>query len=231
MIDWHSHLLPGIDDGSSDVEESLTLLRMEADQGVDTVVATPHFFADDGSVDSFVEQRQKSYETLRSAMPEGSPDIVLGAEVRYYSGIGKLSELEKLSIGESKLLLLEMPMEKWTDYTVRELTGIARSGRVKLILAHIERYLGLQSESSWSRLYEAGIAMQVNASFFTGFTTKRTALSYLLNGAIHLIGSDCHNIKYRPPKLGEAYKVIRRRFGDEFVNQFNEYGEYLLKTK
>lgn len=231
MIDWHSHLLPGIDDGSRDVEESLALLRMEAEQGVDTVVATPHFFADDGSVDSFVEQRQKSYETLKSAMPEGSPDIVLGAEVRYYPGIGKLAELEKLSIGESKLLLLEMPMEKWTDYTVRELTGIARSGRVKLILAHIERYLGLQSESSWSRLYEAGVAMQVNASFFTGFTTKRTALSYLLNGAIHLIGSDCHNTKYRPPKLGEAYKVIRRKFGDEFVNQFNEYGEYLLKTK
>ena len=94
MIDWHSHLLPGIDDGSRDVEESLALLRMEAEQGVDTVVATPHFFADDGSVDSFVEQRQKSYETLRSAMPEGSPDIVLGAEVRYYPGIVKLAELE-----------------------------------------------------------------------------------------------------------------------------------------
>lgn len=231
MIDWHSHLLPEIDDGSPDVEESLALLRMEAEQGVDTVIATPHFFANDGSVEDFIERRRRSYERLKNAMPESFPNIVLGAEVRYYTGIGKLPELGKLCIGKSKLLLLEMPMEKWTDYTVRELAGIARSGSVKLILAHIERYLSMQSESTWERLYEAGITMQVNASFFTGFTTKRTALSYLSKGAIHLIGSDCHNTKYRPPKLGEAYKTIRRKFGDEFVNQINEYGEYLLKTK
>lgn len=231
MIDWHSHLLPEIDDGSPDVEESLALLRMEAEQGVDTVIATPHFFANDGSVEDFIERRRRSYERLKNAMPESFPNIVLGAEVRYYTGIGKLPELGKLCIGKSKLLLLEMPMEKWTDYTVRELVDIEAARHVKLILAHIERYLSMQSESTWERLYEAGITMQVNASFFTGFTTKRTALSYLSKGAIHLIGSDCHNTKYRPPKLGEAYKTIRRKFGDEFVNQINEYGEYLLKTK
>lgn len=231
MIDWHSHLLPGIDDGSRDAEESLALLRMQSEQGVSTVVATPHFFADDGSVSAFIERRQRSYEKLKRLMPEESPRIVLGAEVRYYPGIGKLEDLGKLSIGESKLLLLEMPMGKWTDYTVGELTEIASSGHVKLILAHIERYLSMQSERTWSRLYDAGIMMQVNASFFLGFMTRRRALSYLADGAIHLIGSDCHNIKYRPPRLGAAYKTIRRKFGDEFVNQINEYGEILLKSK
>ena len=231
MIDWHSHILPGVDDGSRDTEESMALLRMESEQGVDTVIATPHFFANDESANDFIDRRQKSYETLMSALDDGAPRILLGAEVRYYPGIGKLADLKKLCIDGGRLLLLEMPMEKWTDYTVRELTDIANAGRVKLILAHIERYLTMQSTDAWNKLYEAGIMMQVNASYFAGFVSKRKALKSLLDGGIHFIGSDCHNIKYRPPKLGEAYETIRHKFGDEFVNQMNEYGKSLLTAK
>ena len=231
MIDWHSHILPGIDDGSRDLEESIALLKLEAEQGVDTVVATPHFFANDESADDFIYRRQKSYETLTSALSDNAPEILLGAEVRYYPGIGKLADLKKLCIGNTRLLLLEMPMEKWTDYTVRELVDIEAARHVKLILAHIERYLPMQSDDAWEKLYDAGIMMQVNASFFTGFTTKRRALKSLLDGEIHFIGSDCHNVKYRPPRLGAAYETIRRKFGDNFVNQMNEYGKSMLKSK
>lgn len=231
MIDWHSHILPGVDDGSRDINESIALLKMETEQGVDTVIATPHFFANDEFADDFRARRQKSYEDLMSALPTDAPEILLGAEVRYYPGIGKFADLKKLCIGESRLLLLEMPMEKWTDYTVREISDIANSRRVKLILAHIERYLPMQSGDAWNKLYEAGIMMQVNASYFSGFVSKRKALKSLLDGGIHFIGSDCHNVKYRPPKLGEAYETIRHKFGDEFVNQMNEYGKALLTTK
>ena len=231
MIDWHSHILPGVDDGSRDIEESLALLRMEMEQGVDTVIATPHFFANDESPDDFIYRRQNGYDGLKQNMPEGAPSILLGAEVRYYPGIGKLSDLKKLCIGDTRLLLLEMPMEKWTDYTVRELVDIEAARHVKLILAHIERYLPMQSVDAWSKLYDSGIRMQVNASYFAGFTTKRKALSSLLEGGIHFIGSDCHNVKYRPPKIGAAYEIIRKKFGDEFVNQMNEYGKSLLKIK
>lgn len=228
MIDWHSHILPGIDDGSGSIEESLALLKMQREQGADTVIATPHFFADDETVDEFLARRQQSLDSLLSAARDEIPRIICGAEVKYYPGIGKLESLSKLCIGESNLILLEMPMGKWTEYTVRELTEIAVTHRVRVILAHIDRYLKLESDSVWERLYESGILMQVNASFFNELFTKKKATDMLARGGIHAIGSDCHNLRNRPPRLGKAYELIRKKLGDEFVTQFNEYGYSLL---
>ena len=119
MIDFHSHILPGIDDGSKDVAESLAMLSALKEQGVDTVVATPHFYANHHSVEEFLRRRQKAMDRLSAELSEGAPTIVLGAEVRYYEGISHLQNLESLCIGDSKLLLLEMPFYKWTEYTVR----------------------------------------------------------------------------------------------------------------
>lgn len=229
MIDWHCHILPGMDDGSRDTDESLALMQMLGGQGVDTVIATPHFYANDESVADFVSRRQEAYETLCPFLSESLPNLLLGAEVRYYPGIGKLSELNQLCIGNSRLLLLEMPMEKWTEYTVRELVEMANARRLRLILAHIERYLLLQNSENWNRLYSVGIMMQVNASYFVDFSTRRKAFSLFKNGGIQLIGSDSHGLKHRPPRLGKAYDLLRRRFGDEFVTQFTEYGESALE--
>ena len=220
MIDWHSHILPGIDDGSGSIEESLALLKMQREQGADTVIATPHFFADDETVDEFLARRQESLDSLLSAARDEIPRIICGAEVKYYPGIGKLESLSKLCIGESNLILLEMPMGKWTE--------IAVTHRVRVILAHIDRYLKLESDSVWERLYESGILMQVNASFFNELFTKKKATDMLARGGIHAIGSDCHNLRNRPPRLGKAYELIRKKLGDEFVTQFNEYGYSLL---
>lgn len=228
MIDWHCHILPGMDDGSKSVDESLTMLRMLSEQGTQIAVATPHFYANDESVEDFIERRQKSVEDLRQHLSDELPNIVPGAEVRYYHGIGKLSELSRLCFEGSKLLLLEMPMEKWTDYTIRELGDISNTRNIKLILAHIERYLPMQSHAVWNTLHESGILMQVNASFFLEFLTKRKALSLLQSGGVHLIGSDCHNTKYRPPQIGKALENIKKKFGDEFVTQFTEYGNSVL---
>ncbi len=224
MIDWHSHLLPAIDDGSRSVSESLSILEMMASQGVNTVVATPHFYANAEQVDKFLERREKSFEDLKSRLPENSPNILLGAEVKYYPGISKLESLEKLTAQGSKLLLLEMPMIKWTEYTVRELEELASLKGITVMLAHIERYLKLQSSDVWNRLYESGVLMQVNASFFLEFRTRRKALEMLKNGKIHFIGSDCHNITSRPPRIGKAYENIKKKFGERFINQINEYG-------
>lgn len=229
MIDWHSHILPGIDDGSQNVTESSELLKMLSDQGVKTVVATPHFFANSDTIESFLEKRKNSYDTLFEQVLTDSPEILLGAEVKYYQGISRMNELKKLCIDNSKLLLLEMSMSRWTEYTLRELEELALSRDITVVLAHIERYLKFQNDETWNRLYENGILMQVNASFFTAFSTKRKALTYLENGDIHFIGSDCHNLTSRAPRIGKAFKIIKNKLGESFINQMNEYGYSVLK--
>ena len=91
-----------------------------------------------------------------------------------------------------------------------------------------ERYLKLQSGSVWDRLYETGILMQVNASFFADFPTRRRALGLLQNGGIHFIGSDCHNMTSRPPRIDRAFEIIEKKLGKDFVERIHSYGSSVL---
>lgn len=231
MIDWHSHVLPSMDDGSRDVEESLSLLQMLSEQGVHTVIATPHYYANDESVNDFLDRRKSAFDLLCKQTLHDSQKILLGAEVRYYQGISRMAELKRLCIEGSKLLLLEMPFSKWTEYTVRELVELAGSKDLTVVLAHIERYMKLQLSGTWERLRESGVLMQVNATFFTEFGTRRKALSLLENGGIQFLGSDCHNMTSRPPCIGRAFEIIEKRHGTNFLCQMNEYGYAMLDHK
>ena len=99
---------------------------------------------------------------------------------------------------------------------------------IRIVLAHIDRYFGLQAPNVWERLKESGILMQATSSFFTSFVSRRRALSLLTDGGIHFIGSDCHNVTSRPPNVVKAFEVIEKKLGADFVKQMNEYGESML---
>jgi len=229
MIDWHTHILHNMDDGSRNLDESIALLKKLSEQNVDTVIATPHFYANDESVESFLERRKKSFGELSEKLFENAPQIKLGAEVRYYPGISRMDGLDKLCIEGSNILLLEMSFSKWTEYIIKELIELSSSGKFKLVLAHIERYMKFQSENVWKRLYENGVIMQVNASFFNDFFTRRKALNLLKNEKIHFIGSDCHNMVNRAPEIGKAYSFIEKKLGNYFLVAFNKYGKSILE--
>lgn len=231
MIDWHNHILPGVDDGSRNLAESVAMLKMQMAQGVTTVIATPHFYANDESVEAFLERRNAAFRELKSKLPEDAPEILLGAEVGYYQGISRMENLKELRIQNSKLLLIEMPMTVWTEYMVRELVELAGKSSFQIVLAHIERYLNIQKTSVWERLYENGILMQANASFFSRFISKHKALALLKEEKINFIGSDCHNTTSRPPMLREAFDVIQKKLGSEHIDQMNAFGFFMLKNK
>ncbi len=228
MVDFHSHILPCIDDGSQSVQESVELLKMLSEQGVETVVATPHFSADRESVEDFLKRRQASYEALCAELPQGLPKIVLGAEVKYYGGISHLEDLRQLCVGESNMLLLELPMSKWTEYTIKELIDLSNSKGIVLVLAHIDRYLSFQDNDVWERLLGSGVLMQVNATFFTELRTRRKAFSLLKNNLLHFLGSDCHRVSTRPPYIGQAVGIIEKKMGRELVALMTEYASSML---
>lgn len=228
MIDWHSHVLPKMDDGSRNVDESLQMLELLKKQAVKTVVATPHFYANEETVDEFLSRRSKANEELCSAMGESGIRLACGAEVRYYPGIGRMQDLSKLAIEGTNLLLLEMPMGKWTEATVNELTKLSATCGLRIVMAHIDRYLGFIDLKTVNRLCENGLMIQVNASFFERIGTRRKALKMLDLGLIHFIGSDCHNLTTRPPKVCSAYELVSKRFGEDFLSQMTEFGNRML---
>ena len=218
MLDFHSHILPEIDDGAQSVEESVVMLKMLKEQGVKTIALTSHYIAMDESPDAFLQRRDEM------------PKLLLGAEVYYYPNICKMDELSKLTLSDTGLLLLEMPMAPWGEYTIKEITDLVNSTNIQVVIAHIERAIKYQKKDTIQRLIDNGVLMQVNASFFITKSTRRKALKMLKNDQIHFIGSDCHNVKYRPPKIDEALSIIENKFSKEFVNEFiANQNSYLVK--
>lgn len=232
MFDFHSHILPELDDGAKSVEESIAMLKMLKAQGVNTVALTSHYLAVDESPERFLERRQESYQKLINETDKSSedfPKLMLGAEVFYYPGILKMEELSTLTLGDTNLLLLEMPMAKWSEYAIREITEFSNFSDIQLVLAHVERYIKYQSKGTIERMLDSGVLMQSNASFFFSKKTKRKALKMFDNGYIHFLGSDCHNLERRPPRFDEAIAVIKDKFTSEAVDTFfNDQKEYYL---
>lgn len=199
MIDFHTHILPCMDDGSGSIGESLSLLRLEARQGVEAVVLTPHFYAQQNSPAQFLEKREHRWWQLKPYLWPELPTLYLGAEVQYFEGICAVADILRLRVEGTELLLLEMPFSPWPERVIRDVLELQRWRDVQVVLAHIERYLPMQSKATWQQLREQGVWMQANVSFFTDWKTKRRAMNMLANGQIQLLGSDCHNTKNRRP--------------------------------
>ena len=231
MIDFHSHILPRMDDGSHSSKESILMLRSLSGQGVKKVFATPHFYANSESVDVFLERRRCSYERIKSKMTVGMPEIVLGAEVKYYSGITHLDKLDSLCIEGSRLLLLEMPESRWTEYTLREVIEIQTERDIVPVIAHVERCIGYQDSKTVYRLLDSGVMMQINASFLNGFFSRIKALNMLKNNQIHFIGSDCHNMSTRKPDLANFVKKLEGKVGEARVRKCMENAQRMLENK
>lgn len=224
MIDFHSHILPSMDDGSKNEQESLDLLGELKSQGVTKVVATPHFYANGESVSEFLLRRQNSLKKIEPALNNNFPEVILGAEVRYYEGISRLEDLKKLCITGTELLLLEMPAMKWTDFVLKELFSLTSKGNITIVLAHVERYIFLQPKSVYLDLLNSSVLMQVNAGFINGFFTRRKALKLLSSGMVHFLGTDCHNTSDRAPEMKRAVDCITKNLGEDFIKYLVDYG-------
>lgn len=228
MIDFHSHILPGIDDGSKNTAMSLKMIQALADQGVGTICATSHFYATQRSPSHFLDRRQEAWEMLEAVLPENSPEILLGAEVLYFPGISRMRELPDLCLEGTNILLLEMPFDSWSDYYIREVKELAHSGEFTILMAHIERYYFKQPVSVWDDFMDLDILMQSNADFFLPFRTRRKALKLLKEGKIHLLGTDTHNMTTRPPRMDEARSMIRKHLGSQSLREIDHLGNALL---
>lgn len=182
-IDFHTHILPGIDDGSRNVEMSLRMLAAQREQQVDEIVATPHFYAQKDSVEEFLLRRQCSYEKLKTKMAETNLDqkLHLAAEVYYFQGIGSAGMIPKLCVEGTQTLLLEMPFAQWNSAIYADVEKLVRHQKLKVVLAHIERYYEFQKKKEiWNAVMELPVYRQMNAGDFSRITLFLTAIFYAI---------------------------------------------------
>lgn len=231
IVDFHSHVLPGIDDGSNSVEQSIAMLQMEVEQGIQHVVATPHFYPKHHMPEDFLSRRAESESLLRTEMSknESMPHVSVGAEIYFFSGIANSEVLQELTIDKKGCIILEMPPYPWTESMYKEMEDIVIKQGITPVIAHIDRYIRpFRTHGIPEQLAELPVLVQANASFFLKASTRRLALRLLREDKIHLIGSDCHNTSTRKPNMGLAIATIEKRLGAEALERIQAYQQMLL---
>ena len=228
IMDFHSHILPGIDDGSKSAEQSVAMLQAEANQGIRRVVATPHFYAQHDRPEEFLQKRTQSEKILRREMEKHPdlPEVIIGAEVFYFSGIAESSVLPELRLGDTNYILIEMPTVRWTERMYKDLENIWRKQDLIPVVAHVDRYITpWRTHRIPERLAELPVLVQANGEFFLQRATRSLALRMLKQGKIHLLGSDCHNMEDRSPNLGETVRLIEEKLGPRAIRSICDYQE------
>lgn len=233
MVDFHTHILPGIDDGSKDIDETIRLLRMQYEQGVTKIVLTPHFYAGEMSADKFLSRRKKSYELVEAKREQEPwiPELFLGAEVYYFPGMGDADILPQLCIAGTDILLLEMPFAQWTSSICEDVKKMIYKRKLTVVLAHVERYAEFQLDKTyWNRIMDYPVILQFNAGALRSWKKKRLIFRFLKQEVPMVVGSDTHNCTSRRPNLEEGRQIVRKKFGDNVWTQMHERMERMLKS-
>lgn len=231
IIDFHTHILPAIDDGPADCRTAAQMLVKLYEQGVTHAVSTSHFYKYEESAEGFIKRRSKAYNELCAYLAAEHmthvPDIILGAEVYFTEDLINDPDLEKLCIGNTNYILIELPYTRLTNDLTDSFRRLAACGRVRPVLAHLERYAAYADEETLFELLSIAPA-QINCESILSAPACRLAARLLKSERVAAIGSDCHNMSSRAPAYAEARKKLSRRLGAGVFSSLMESSAAIL---
>ncbi len=208
LTEYHCHILPGIDDGADSVETSLKMIEMMQTQGVQRICATPHFYAHrEKSVADYLKKRQATFDKIRDSA--AITDIHLGAEIAIEHGISELPDIEKLAIEGTRIILLELPYRPYEKWMSEEIYNIAAEYKLKVMLAHVHRYLPYYSRDEIDAILSTGSIYQINNEAFSDWREKKVAKKVIAEHTHFAFGSDAHNTTSRKPNWNLLKKKVR----------------------
>jgi protein-tyrosine phosphatase len=217
MIDIHTHILPGVDDGSPTLETSIEMIKQEIMDGVKSIILTPHVQSRVQKVD--LSEHQEVFETLKAeVLRQGlNIDLYLGAEIFYRSHLDP--DYQKMSLASSKYLLVEFsPMIETPIEDI--IYDISRSGFIPIV-AHVERYQYLKFEDYY-KIKNSGALLQMNASAILGLekNIKKGLVQKLLKAKlIDFVATDTHHPEKRPPNLKLCYELLKKSYDESYLNR------------
>ena len=221
MIDIHSHILPGIDDGAKDLSDSLALLNIAQNDGITHMVATPHIHI--GRFNNSVSQLYSELANLKAQALVNNIGIKLAvaAEVRLDVELMSLVLGNKLpfigTLNSVNYLLLELPHSHVPQGYDKFINWLAKQN-IKVIIPHPERNRDIQANPFYiDRLKQLGCEFQLTASSIEGAwgeTAKNISIDMLKKGLVTYVASDAHSVKRRPPILSKAKKIVSELIGE-----------------
>jgi len=224
MIDIHSHILPGLDDGAKDWEESLAMAEKAVQDGTTKMIATPHH--KNGMFDTEPEQIRERVELLRGKLAEReiALEIAAGQEIRLYRDL--IEDMESgsklLTLNDSRYVLIEFPRDRIPSSAEEMIYELGIRGKVPII-AHPERNAQiLKRPDDLGRLIENGALAQITSHSLTGGfgkTIGKKSIELCKRGYVHLIASDGHHPNGRSPKMADSLNLLEKHFGEGYVRQ------------
>lgn len=220
MIDIHTHILPSLDDGPNTIEESIELCKIAANDGIKTIVATPH--SKDGAYEAKSDETLRKAKELNIKLKEIQLDLEIlpGAEVHINERlVENIESGEVLTINNGrKFILLELPFFFVPPITDKLISNLRSIGIVSII-SHAERITKFQKTPKiLSQLVKSGTLIQITAQSLTGDfgSRERKCAEWLLkHEMVHFIASDVHSLTGRPPILSRALKKAAKIIGEE----------------
>ena len=195
MVDFHTHLLPGFDDGAEEAATAKIMLGALKAAGFNEVVLSSHFYSNERTAEDFVKCRKNAFDVLNAVL-EGvdTPKLYLGAEVYLTSLIFNNPDLLPLTVNGNGVMLTELPYDrKFSTVTEQNLERLIYNCGITPVLAHIERYPFLLDKGLLGELFAMGCSAQVNFSAFCG-RHKRKLKSLANKGFLFSFGTDTHRV-------------------------------------
>lgn len=206
MIDFHAHVLPGCDHGSDGLETSLKQLRLAREAGIETLIATPHFYPQQEDFSDFLARRERTMSLLEEHHI-APPEILLGCEVNLCPGLDHIRGLEQACVQGTNVLLLEMPMNYWSAALEETLLRLHDDSGLTIVLAHVDRYNPVRID----RLLDCGLLAQVNVESICSFRSRGRLLRWIDQGSVVALGSDIHGVKPGYAEFTKALKILKDR--------------------
>lgn len=233
MTDFHSHILPSIDDGSKSPEMSLEIIKEGINQGVDKFIFTPHFYDDIHSYEDFIISRKKAVIELKNyceAQNFQLPEFLTGAEVALSDKTCNLENLDKLCIEGTELLLLELPYSPFVAWTPKAIYSIMYERNLTPVMAHLDRYITSKGHKQVIEdILKMDIPVQINASAFLERKARKFIKKLMENGTTIVLGSDVHNLTSRPYEISKALEISQKKFKTDIFERLSQNAEEILQ--
>lgn len=234
IIDVHCHILPGVDDGADTVEEALSMLKREYEDGVRAVILTPHYRRKMFEADWTA--LEESYKRLCGALSGKNWEMPLYLGCEYHADTDMAEALkrkERPGMAGSRYVLTEFSGKAEITY-IRERAGALLSCGFRPVIAHVERCDCLRKKMEQiEELVEMGVRIQVNAGSITGeegFGTARFCRKLMKRDLLHFVGTDAHGIRRRTPNMGACAVYLEKKMGTEYARKILcENPEKILK--
>ncbi|WP_438312472.1 tyrosine-protein phosphatase [Sporosarcina sp. FA9] len=235
MVDIHSHLLFGIDDGAKSIEETLQILEQAEKQGIKDIIATPHAFGPHYHVTK--EIVLKKIEDLTKILQNEGLKIAVhsGQEIRLHEQIiQNLKTGDAMTLANSRYVLLELPSYSVPAYTTKIIQLMIADGKIPII-AHPERNRGIaENPERLERLIRHGAVAQVTAGSLSGHfgkIIKKCALKLVEANLIHSYGSDVHNLRTRPFLYNEGLDYLEKKRLTNIIDILLENNKSIIKDE